>query len=292
MASRLAIALMVAQAALFATETAIIHHIGLRVSVMQLALFRGCAGLLLVAILARNIGWPIIKTNGLRIQLLRGFVTVAYAWVMLYSFARLPFADATAISYSQAVYIAVFSSLILRERIAMPRWTAAITGIVGAILIVKPTFSHWNSVYLVALIGTSFNGLAFVLNKYLQTHQSDSEVTTLFCVNALLVLFNIPGLTITNLPDLEIWPWVTGVLLLGPLGMYLGIVAVRDANASVLGPYTLLRLVIAVIGGVVVFREMPDVFGMIGSGLIFAGCVLAVVPEPPRMRHQVAVCRG
>src|SRR6516164_3811152 len=114
-----------------------------------------------------------IKTAQLPMQLLRGLVSVLYLWVLMYSFAHIPFADATAISYTQAAYIAVFSALILNERVTALRWIASAISTAGALLIVKPTFGDRNIVYLIALLGTSFNGLAFVLNKYLQRPGGD-----------------------------------------------------------------------------------------------------------------------
>ena len=167
---------MIGQAILFTVETAMIHHIGSRGSAMQLALLRSGAGLTLVGLLAWHTGWSVMKTDQLPLQLLRGFVSVLYLWVLMYSFAHLPFADATAISYTQAAYIAVFSALILNERVTPLRWLATAIGIVGALLIVKPAFLDRNIVYLAALLGTSFNGLAFVLNKYLQRPGGDFRI--------------------------------------------------------------------------------------------------------------------
>jgi len=280
---RLAITLMIAQAALFATETAMVHQIGPQASIMQLTLFRGLAGLAVVAILARHIGgigWRIIKTDQLPLQLLRGFVSLAYLWVMMFSFGQLPFADATAISYTQAAYIAGFSTLILHERVTALRWTAALIGCVGAVLIVRPAFLDWNTAYLVALFGTSLNGLAFVLNKFLQRPGGDSELTTMFFVNAVPVVCNLPVLVTSPLPPPEVWPWLSGVLLFGPVGMYLGIVALRHANASTLGPYTFLRLAMAVVAGMVIFQEMPDFLGLLGVALILLSCFVSVIRKP------------
>ena len=86
---RLAVELMIGQAILFAVETAMIHHIGPRGSTMQLALLRGGGGLMLVGLLAWKTGWSVLRTNQLRLQLLRGFVSVLYLWVLMYSFARI-----------------------------------------------------------------------------------------------------------------------------------------------------------------------------------------------------------
>ena len=150
---------MIGQAILFSVETAMIHHLGLRGSAMQLALLRSSAGLMLVGSLAWKTGGSVLKTSQLPLQMLRGFVSVLYLWVLMYSFAHLPFADATAISYTQAAYIAVFSALILNERVAPFRWLATAIGTVGALFIVKPALLDDNIVYLIALLGTSFNGL-------------------------------------------------------------------------------------------------------------------------------------
>ena len=119
---RLAIHLMILQAVLFAAETAAIHQIGTRLSVMQLALFRGVGGVVLAFLLACNFGLAVMRTGQLRLQLARGAVSLGYLWVMMYSFARMPFADATAISYMQVGYIALFSALILQEPVGRNRW--------------------------------------------------------------------------------------------------------------------------------------------------------------------------
>ena len=286
---RLAIGLMSGQAILFSIETAMIHHIGTRGSAMQLALLRSAAGVVLVGVLGWKTGWSVMKTGQLPMQLLRGLVSVLYLWVLMYSFTHIPFADATAISYTQAAYIAVFSALILNERVTGLRWIASAIGTAGALLIVKPAFGDRNIVYLIALLGTSFNGLAFVLNKYLQRPGGDSDLTTMFYVNAIAFVCNLPVLAMTTPPEPEIWPWLSGVLIFGPVGMYLGLIAVRNASASSLGPYTLLRLVIAIIGGVVLFREIPDLLSWLGVVAILSSCLLALAPESPRAQPRVAL---
>lgn len=273
-----AIGLMIGQAILFAVETGMIHHMGSRSSAMQLALLRSVAGVTLVGLLAGNTGWSILKTEQLPLQLLRGLVSVAYLWVLLYSFAHMPFADATAISYTQAAYIAVFSALILSEGVTTLQWVATIIGTVSAILIIRPAFLNHDLVYIVALLGTSFNGLAFVLNKYLQRPGGDSELTTMFYVNTVAIVCNLPVLGTSTLPRPVVWPWLSGVLIFGPVGMYLGMLAVRYASASSLGPYTLLRLIVAVIWGIVLFREIPDLIGWLGIVGILSSCLMSSWP--------------
>lgn len=269
----LAVRLMIAQSTLFAAETMIVHQIGGRISILQLAAIRAAAGIALALVLARRMGFAVLRARQFSLQLLRGAVAAGYLWVMMYSYACLPIADATAISHTQAAYIAVFAVLILGETVSPARWTAAMTGIVGALLVAKPSFAAWHSAYLVALAGTALNGLSFVLNRYLQ--RQDSEATTMLYTSLVPALAYAPAAALAGAPPVETLPWLSLLLILGPVGVFCGIVAVRHASASVLGPYTLLRLVIAIVAGITLFGEMPDLWSAIGAVVILGGCLLS-----------------
>jgi drug/metabolite transporter (DMT)-like permease len=284
---RLAIQLIIGQGVLFAAETAIIHQLGAGVSLILLALIRAVAGLGLALLLARHAGLAVLRTNQLPLQLMRGGIGALYLWVMIYSFAHLPFADATAISYTQAAYIAVFSVLILGEPVTRWQLAGAALGFVGALLIAKPAFASWHGAYLIALLGTSLNGLGFVMNRYLQ--KEDTAATTMLYANLVAVIANIPALMFSGLPStFPVSVWVPAMFLLGPVGMYLGIVAVKHADTATIGPYTYLRLIIGSIGGVLVFHEAPDIFSIGGAALILAGCALSSSTRPsPQRRVEV-----
>ena len=284
--ARFAVQLMIVQGALFAAETAAIHHIGARVPLMLLAFVRGAAGMILAIIIARTIGLAVLRTKQLPLQLARGCVGLVYLWVMIYSFGHLPFADATAISYTQSAYIALFSVVILGEPVSRLRWIASAIGILGALLIAKPAFAGWNNAYLIALVGTSLNGFGFVLNK--QMNRVDRESTTMFYTNLVLAGGNLPVLALGAWPQPDALLWLPAIVVLWPVGMYLGIVAVKHANPSVLGPYTLLRLVIGLLGAVLIFREWPDWFSAVGAGLILLSCLLSSLSTSVFAISQVA----
>lgn len=288
-AEKFAIGLMLAQGALFAGETAAIHHLGPGASVMQLALIRAAAGVMLAFVMAGRAGFAIVRTRQLRLQLLRGAVTLLYMWVMIYSFGHIPFADATAISYTQAAYIALFSVVVLGETVTGARWSAAIVGIVGALLIAKPAFGSWNVAYLIAFVGAGLNGLAFVLNRFLQ--REDSQPTTMFYTNLIPLLGNLPILLMAGAPARADLVWLPAIFVLGPLGMYAGIAAVRHASAAMLGPYTLVRLVIALLGGAIVFGESPGIVSLIGALLIIASCVMSTVTAIDRWLPSLRTVR-
>ncbi len=71
-----------------------------------------------------------------------------------------------------------------------------------------------------------------------------------------------------------------------PTPMYACIVAIRYAGAVMLGPFTLLRLAIGIVGDVIIFRELPDSFSGLGAALILASCVLSSRASTPRRPNR------
>ncbi|MBN8875477.1 MAG: DMT family transporter [Rhodospirillales bacterium] len=262
---------------MFAAETAIIHHIAPQVSVEQLVALRSAGGLAFVAVMSRRQGRSVMNTSQLPLQLTRGAVATAYLWVMMFTFGRLPYADATAISYSQAAYITLFSAIFLGERVGITRWMATALGMGGAMMVIRPTFAGLDSAYFIAVIGTSLNGLAFVLNKYLQRPGGDSHQTTMIYINLMPTLLYLPVASSQHLPMSAEWPWLAAIALVGPTGMYVGLIALRYAEASALGPYTLVRLVMSAAIGALVFQEQVLPMTLAGGSAILAGCALATM---------------
>jgi drug/metabolite transporter (DMT)-like permease len=259
---------MLAQQALLTVDTMAIHQLAGHVSLWQLGLLRSAGGLGLVACLAP--GWSVFTTRQPGLQAVRAIATVAYAWVLLYSFARMPFADATALSYTMVIYVALLAGPILGEVVGLRRYAAAVIGLGGAVLIIKPGFSQVSLVYVAVLLGTSLNGLAVLFNRLLQ--REDSPVTIMLYVNVACLLMFSPG-AVEPLPSLSLWPWLLCVLMTGPAGMFAGIVALRYADASVLAPLTYVRLVLSVAIGAMLFGEPLSLASVLGAAVICAACL-------------------
>jgi len=269
---------MVMQGSLFSAETALVHHLGSAISVVHFGVIRGFAGVVTAIIFARR--WDVYRTEEFPIHVLRGLAALTYGWVLVYSFSRLPFADATAISYTQSIYIALFSIFILGEPVSRYSWLSVFLGVGGALFIAKPTFVGLGIVYVVAFLGTGLNGLSFVLNRY--SNRKDEAETTMAYTNVVTLMGNIPLCFFTPPPAVATLPWLALFLFLGPLGMYAGVVALKYANASLLGPFTLVRLAIGVFAGAVIFSEFPDLLTTAGIALICLSCVLAIDGLKPR----------
>jgi drug/metabolite transporter (DMT)-like permease len=216
-----------------------------------------------------------LRTQRPIVQVIRAGVTVGYAWVLVWSFAALSFADATAISYTYALYIVLLAPWLLGEAAGARRWLAVGIGAIGAVLIIRPS-AGVSLVYVAVLVLTSLNALAVILNRWLQ-QRGESPATVLLYVHLAMLAMFLPG-AVERWP-LAVWPWLLIACVTGPLGMLAGIVAVRYAETTLLAPWTYLRLLLAMAGGAVVFGEAPDVASVAGAAAIVLACVMASKPQ-------------
>ncbi|MBV9250957.1 MAG: EamA family transporter [Acetobacteraceae bacterium] len=90
----------------------------------------------------------------------------------------MPFADATAIAYTQALWIAIFAAPILGEVVTRRQWFGIVLGFAGILILVRPGFSESWWLYVGIVLGSSFNALVLVLTRYMQ--RRDSALTVMF----------------------------------------------------------------------------------------------------------------
>ena len=222
---------MVGQQLCFALETSTIHWFGQLLSPMQLSLLRSGGGLLLVVCLLPSVGLKVLRTQQFKLQLVRALRASCYLVVLTVSLTHLPLADASALSYTVALYIPLFGYLILGERVDLRRGAAGVVGFLGALLLINPAMSLPSTlVYIAVLLGTSLNAIAYVLNRRLQ--ERDNPVTVLLYVNLICFVAFLPAAAQSWPSDPTSLIMMTPIVVIGSLGMLLGIYAVRYADVA------------------------------------------------------------
>ena len=268
----LAVALVIVQQLLFVAETAAVHQIGLSLSFSQIAFFRGIGGLLLVSALSRGRPFRFFFTRQPLLQVVRGLLSAAFLWVFGFTYSMLPLADATALGYGSVICVVVLAPLVLGERVGIARWAAALVGLASAMLIIKPGFQSSSPGYLLAFGGAWLNGLGIVVTKRLE--RNDSAMTVMLWQSLVAVICFSGSLQAGG--HVTASPQIFCLMVLGPLGTYLGILALRYSDASTLAPLSYLRLILAGLLGFILFDEEPDILSILGATAIFGSCALVV----------------
>ncbi len=216
----------------------------------------------------------------------RGIANTAAMVLLIMGLDRLPFAEATALTFATPAFMLFGSVLFLREHASLPRWLSAVIGLAGVLIIAPPGAGWLGSGGMLILLSAALFAAAFIIGKT-QTFVA-SDLSILFYLYLALTVFCTPLAA-------SVWHWPDGtalaalglVAIFSVIAHYAGIVALRRADASLVGLFDYLRLLWAALIGVTVFGETPDAAAIAGSALIVAAAVLPLVLERGRRAGQV-----
>ena len=75
-----------------------------------------------------------------KLVFIRVMFSVVVKIVLIWSFQNLPLGDATALIFTSPLFACIFGRIFLKEKLTLPHLIALILGIIGIVLIAKPTF--------------------------------------------------------------------------------------------------------------------------------------------------------
>lgn len=197
--------------------------------------------------------------------------------------ARMPLADATAISFLSPVVTMLLAVVLLREVVGPRRWLAVAVALAGALVLIRPGTAAFQPAALIALGAAAAMGMEAILIKRL----SDREP-----VSRILLINNAMGATIacTAASFVWVWPAPEQWALLAALGltMLCGQVcfvnAMRRGEASHVIPAFYATLIFATAYDFVIFGDAPGWIAAGGAALIVAGVLALLRTDAPRPR--------
>ncbi len=211
-------------------------------------------------------------SNNYKIQITRCILSVCEACFFVLSFRYLALADAHTIGSLSPVLVVFFSYLILKEKINLATWVAIGFSFFGVILIMRPGLTIFNPYLVIPLLAAFFYSL-FQIATRLNAQYDDNE--TMLFYNGLV------GVIITSILSIFFWQPLHSFsfiffIFLGfffCMGLFLQIKALSITPASVLAPYNYTIIVWAILFGLIVYKEIPDIFTIIGAIIIVASGV-------------------
>ena len=89
--------------------------------------------------------------------------------------ARLPLADATAISFASPLITVALAALILKERVRIYRWSAVLVGFAGVIVMLIPHFEVGHYAAIGAAHAATIGSLLALRRRVLQCRHRDPD---------------------------------------------------------------------------------------------------------------------
>ena len=252
-------------------KTLILYH-----SVFQLLLVKYFFVLFLSLIESkRKNNFSFYKSKNIKLQILRSFLSVIESGCFVLSFKYLSLADAHSIGSLAPVIVVALSAIILKEKVSPKIWVAIFIGFIGVLIILRPTSSIFDPKALLPLVAAFMLGLYQVVTK--KVSEDDTNETSLFYTSII-------GLIIMTLLATNFWTPVESssyimFLAIGiffSLGLYLQIIALSKARASILQPFHYTLIFWAIIFGYIFYNDVPDMFTIVGAIIITASGIFVL----------------
>ena len=266
-----AIGLMLLAVLMFALMDAGLKLLSSNYPSLQVAALRGLSSLPIVAIWVfatvrpsslLRVHWPL--------HLLRGALGIAMMVGFVYGLRTLPLSTAYAITFVAPLLVTAMAGPLLKEKVGAGRWLAIIVGLVGVLVVLRPTGAGMLTAGGLAILGAAVCYAAGAITVRMLA-QRDSTQSMVFWFMVLLSL----GAWLLALPTWkpllagDIWI-ILGVGVAGSLAQVALTEAFRRGEASLIAPLEYSALLWGVILDVVLWTVLPDGVTWIGAAIIIA----------------------
>ena len=237
----------------------------------QVATLRGASSLPLV------LAWA-LWTGGLRpllrvrwsLHIMRGVLGIAMMAGFVYALRTLPLSTAYAIFFVAPLMITALSVPFLGEHVGPRRWTAIAIGLVGVIVVLRPTGEGMMSLAGLAVVVAAFGYSVSAITVRIILRTDSTQALMVW-----LLVFMAAGAGALAAPDWvalraqDAW-LIAGIGVAGALGQYTITEAFRLGEASLIAPLEYTALVWGVMLDATLWGVLPDSVTWLGAAIIVA----------------------
>jgi len=190
----------------------------------------------------------------------------------------IPLSTASAILQATPLVVVLGAALFLHERVARAHALAAMLGFVGVIMIIRPGLGSFEPASLCAVIST----LGFA-GRDLATRAASPKLSNAqlgFYGFLVLIAAGFMLSLTSNQPFQTDAPSLLKVLaatLTGVIAYSSLTVAMRNGAVSVVTPFRYSRVIFALLLGMFIFGERPDLFTLLGTTIVVASGIYIIL---------------
>ncbi len=283
---------MIAAMALFVVNDVFVKLAGARLPVSEIMVLRGLVAVALLYALTRWMG-ALRPARMLVNGPVAGRVAseIASTTFFLFGLMSMPFAEANAILQFGPLLLTAAAALFLGEQVGWRRWLAALAGLLGVLLMVKPGTSQFTWYAMLPVLSV----LSSVVRD-LSTRRIDPAIPSLMLALTTALSITVAGCAIAvfqdwhrPLPeDLVGLAMAAALLAVGYLAV---IVSVRTGELSVVAPFRYSIVIFALLAGYLVWGELPDQLSIVGMVVVTAAGLYTFLRERKLNLDRVRLAR-
>jgi drug/metabolite transporter (DMT)-like permease len=290
--ARLGILLIVASSISFALMNAVVKLVSGHLGPVEIGFFRQLFSLVPVVSMVIHQGGPsMLRTQRPFGHLFRGLIGNSAMIIFFLSVAKLPLADANALSFASPLFITALSMPLLGEAVGKHRWSAVIVGFAGVMVMTNPG-GNWFSGN--AGVGAGMGVLAAFMSALMtitirQLNKTEPPVRIVFYFATIgTILF---GGLLTIFWVTPMLPELGGLMvvgLTGGLSQLLMTYAYRHAPASTLAPFGYVSILWSTALGYLIWSELPGPRILIGASIVIASGLYIIYRETRQRARIIA----
>lgn len=238
---------------------------------LQIAALRGLASLpWVLAWAATTVGLRSLVRARWSLHLLRGLLGIGMMVGFVFGLRTLPLSTAYAITFVAPLLITAMSGPILHEHVGPRRWFAIAIGLIGVLVVLRPSGAGMASLGGLALLLAAFAyaASAITVRVLARTDSNQSMVVWLMVsVGVGAAAFAAPQWIAVRSQD---WIVVAGIGIVGALGQVTITDAFRRGQASLIAPLEYTALAWGVGLDLLIWHVLPDAITWLGAAIIVA----------------------
>lgn len=227
----------------------------------------------------------IFKTKKFGLHLFRSINGLISMFVWFYVVTIMPLSEAVSISFVVPILSSVVAVYYLKEVVKKEIFLACILGFIGVLIVLRPGFREFSSIYLFSLASLFLWTISNVAMKLMS--RTESPETIVVYMTALMLVMSIPfGLFYLEPLGLR------DVALLLALGLVSNLLhfsishSYKLVDLSYVQPFDFMRLVFTAVLAYFIFGEVIDFWVVIGSIVILFGVIL-VLPKRKKKKKEL-----
>jgi S-adenosylmethionine uptake transporter len=281
----LAFTVATAGIAVFSTMDAVMKGLSLAIGAYDAILWRSVAGTVITGtiFLGSRTRWPVWPV--LRVHLLRGGISAAMTILFFWGLARVPMAQAVALTFVAPLAAILLAAVLLKERIGRGALIGSGIAVAGVGVIfageARADMGPEAALGSLAVLGSA---LCYAWNIILMRQQAQvaRPVEIAFFQTAIVAVLMLSVAPLfAHPPAPAYWPALIGAAMLATTSLMLLSWAYARGRASDLAPSEYTAFIWASLLGWLVFGETLSPFTLAGAALIICGCLAGLRARPP-----------
>lgn len=264
--------LMMASMASFTINDTFMKAMADHLPLFELLVLRGLGAIVITALIAHQIGMLHLRFGRAdrKLVVIRSLAEIGSTYFFLTALFNMPIANVSAIFQALPLAITLAGMVFLRETVGWRRMTAIIVGFGGVMLIVQPGGDGFNLYSLNALAS-----VACVVVRDLVVRRMSSAVPSLMVALGAGVAVTSFGLVASTqivwvAPSALDWLFILCAMAFLVAGYLFSVATMRVGDLGFIAPFRYTGLIWALVLGLVVFGDWPDLWTLAGSAIIVA----------------------